>query len=106
MALPLVGIIWAVFAFLIIPLIIRILYAIGIGFVTYTGITALLNMISNFFQNSLGGVSLELLQVIGLLNIDRAFTVIMSAITIRATLKGLQAAGALPTLNWAPGGGG
>lgn len=106
MPLPIAGVIWAVFTFLIIPLVIRILYVLGVGFVTYTGVGALLGMIGDLFQSNLGVVPGELLQVIGLLNIDRAFTVIMSAVTIRATMRGLQAAGALPTINWNPAGGG
>lgn len=65
----------------------RILVALGIGAVVYTGFDFILDqivnqVIANF--SSIGGLTA---QVIGILNVDTAVNIIMSAYSIRMTYK-------------------
>ena len=105
MAVPIAAAIWVAFSFIIVPMILRVLVSLGIGWVIYSGITELLEYISNTVQSHMGTFGPEILGFLGLLNIDRAITIVLSAVAIRATLNGMTGQGLLPKINWSPFGG-
>lgn len=74
-------------------LVARVAVAIGIGTVVYTGFTFLLNQAKDAAFNHLGQIGGLSAQVIGILNIDVALSIIFSAYAIRVTYK--MGAGAL-----------
>ena len=86
----------AALAAALIPLVVKLLLALGIGFVTYTGVQLLLDTIATQIQaqfNIPGWSSVT--NLLAYMNVDRAITIMLSAITVRATLRGLQAGGDL-----------
>ncbi|MDB6020238.1 MAG: putative minor coat protein [Pedosphaera sp.] len=68
----------------------RVLIALSIGFVTFTGVNAALGFIKTQAQASMSTLSPTILGFVGLLKIGTVFSIIISALVIRATLKGLK----------------
>lgn len=99
MALPVA--IGAVFAATIVPLVIKVMAALGLGFVTYTGVNLLLDTIGADIQSQFASISLQGLQeLLAYMNVDVAITMMLSAVVVRATLKGLGAGGDLRRLGF------
>jgi len=71
-----------------VPLVKKVMIALGIGSVTYGGLFALLDQVSSYFQLQLSGLPADVLALIGIMKIDIAFTMIMSAITANTILRG------------------
>lgn len=100
---------WAGLALLlssvIVPLVVKVMLAVGIGFVTYTGVNLLLDQVrATMVANFVVPVGFEqVLNLLAFMNADRAITMILSAITIRATMRGLQASGSLRRFGILPG---
>lgn len=65
----------------------RLLWAFGIGAVVFTGLNVLYNQLSNLALAQFSGIAGLPLQVIGILNIDVAFSMILSAYSIKMTMK-------------------
>lgn len=94
MPLPLAAGIGVVIATIIVPLVVKVLVALGFGFVTYTGVQLLLDTVLNAIQAQFASTGFEAARnLLGYMNVDKAITMMVSAITIRATLRGLQAGG-------------
>ena len=78
------------------PLVIKALGAIGVGVVTYVGVSALLDEAYTIITANLtGGPFPQLIAVLGVMQIDTAITMIFSAFAVRMTLKGVGATGAI-----------
>lgn len=73
----------------IVPLIWMALKAIGIGFVTYTGMNFLMDNAINMFYQRIGEMPQAMVQIFGILDIDVAFNIIVSAFAIRAAMNGV-----------------
>jgi len=71
-----------------VPLVKKVLLALGIGAVTYSGLYYLINQLTNLFQQQLAGMPVDALAILGMMKIDIAFTMIISAITAKAILSG------------------
>lgn len=67
----------------------RVLIALGIGYVSYTGITALLDWIKAQVVAYLVGAPSTIVSIMGLLKIDVAVSIIFSALAARLVLQGL-----------------
>jgi hypothetical protein len=67
----------------------RALIALGIGYVSYTGISALLNWIKSQVVSYLAGAPTNVVAIMGLLKIDVAVSIIFSAFAARLVLQGL-----------------
>lgn len=101
MGLPLAVGLGAVLATIIVPLVVKLLLAFGIGFITYTGIDLLLGTVLSEIQSQIGATSfVQVINLFGYLGVDTAITMMISAVTIRATLRGLQAGGNLRKLGF------
>jgi len=92
MALPAVG--WAGMAFIsylgmsIMEFVKRGAVAIGFGITTYFGAYFLLNQLEDVIQNSLNGLPADVLALLGIMQIDVAATMIISATLAKFTLQG------------------
>lgn len=71
----------------------RVLLALGIGYVSYKGFDVLTSSFRTLFMSYSGGLSSSLLMILGLLKLGTCFNIALSAVTIRATLGGLQSGG-------------
>jgi len=67
----------------------RVLIALGISAVTYTGLTTSLDWLQAQAVANLQGLPVDALNVIGLLQVGNFISLIISAITVRLTLQGL-----------------
>jgi hypothetical protein len=100
MALPLVAVFWSTFVSIAIPLAIRVLAAIGLGVVAYSGISALMDSLFDFVQTNIGNLGSDILQYVAVFNVDRFFTMIFSAFTIRLVFLGMSSAGVITRMQW------
>jgi hypothetical protein len=67
----------------------RVLIALGIGYVSYTGISALLDWIKAQVVSYLVGAPATMVAIMGLLKIDVAVSIVFSALAARLVLQGL-----------------
>ncbi|MCB1878075.1 MAG: DUF2523 domain-containing protein [Chromatiales bacterium] len=84
----------------VVPLAQRIMVGIGVGIATFAGISQLLERLRELIMDQFVGLPLEVLDFLGLLQVDRAITMILSAVTIRFVLRGLDAGGVLRKPVW------
>lgn len=104
MALPIIGavfwntlrtVLWGLVLSLIEPIFSRILIALGVGFFSYTGVSALLGSLNTRIAGMLGGVPADVFQILALAGFGNALTIIISGCTIKATLMGMNQAGSI-----------
>lgn len=76
-------------------LIAMVLTRLGVGMVTYTGISALTNTLSNEIFGSFSGVDPIVMQLFGVLQVGTCIKIMLSAITVKLTIKGLSGAGSI-----------
>lgn len=69
--------------------ILKVLFQLGIGFTVYQGIDFVMAQISTGFISNLNALPLAFTQLMGLLKIDKAINVIISAYGVRLVLKGV-----------------
>lgn len=67
----------------------RVLIALGVGFVTYTGIQATLTSMQGYVQGWLQAMPADVLGILGLMKIDVAVSIMFSAVAARLVLKGI-----------------
>jgi hypothetical protein len=67
----------------------RVLIALGIGYVSYTGISVLLDWIKAQAISYLTGAPATVVAIMGLLKIDVALSILFSAMAARLVLQGL-----------------
>lgn len=85
----------------------KVLGAVGIGLVTYQGAKAALDVLKASVVSQIGGMSADVLNLIALLQVDKAITVLFSAIVVRWTFAGMKAAtGAITKVGPVAGGSG
>jgi hypothetical protein len=73
----------------------RVLIALGIGYVTYTGVNAGLGGIWSFVQTSFGSAPATVMGVLTLLKVDVDISILSSAIAAKLVLGGLSSGGAI-----------
>ncbi|WP_161490995.1 DUF2523 domain-containing protein [Pseudomonas sp. TCU-HL1] len=59
---------------------------------TYIGITALLSTVRTYLLGSITGMPADVLAVMGLIKLDVAINIVLSAVTARAVLSGMSSA--------------
>lgn len=67
-------------------LVAKIILALGVGVVSYTGMSALLNNLQSAVMNNAGSVSADVAAYLGLAGVDTCISMMMSALSIRLTL--------------------
>lgn len=65
----------------------RVLISLGIGVATFTGMTSLLGVVKAQAFQSLSSMPSSVVNIIGILNIDTAFSIVMSAYAIKLTMR-------------------
>lgn len=75
------------------PLVIKALVTLGIGIVTFVGVDALVSAALNEIVSRFSGLPAAVAQIAGLLGVDVAITIILSAYSIRLVLAGLTSVG-------------
>lgn len=77
----------------------RVLLSIGMGFVCYTGFSILFDWIRDTVFDKLLGLDPFLMQVLSLLEIDAAISILFSAFIVRLLMSGLTG-GAITKSFW------
>lgn len=75
------------------PMLLNFLFSLGVGFITYVGIKALVDAALAQVVALVGGMSAEVVTLLAVMNVDKAITIIFSALAVRLTLMGMNAAG-------------
>jgi hypothetical protein len=68
--------------------VLRMLVALGVSLVTYTGVNASLDWLKSQAVSSLQGVGAEVLSLVGLLQVGTCISIVTSAMTVRLLLSG------------------
>ena len=67
----------------------RVLVALGIGFVSFTGFSTVLSWGQSQWQAGLGGLSADMAAMAGVLQIDTAGAILFAALSTRLIVRGL-----------------
>ena len=94
MPLPLIGL-GAALGAIAVPLAVKVLAALGFGFVAYTGVGLVLDQAYDLIVDQFEAMPVEALSLLALANADKAVTMLFSAYAARAALAGLGATGVL-----------
>jgi hypothetical protein len=88
------------------PAVRLVLRMLGVGFVTYVGYNAVLDVAKNYITQNIGSTGVVIQQMLGLAKFDVVINIFLSAITTRLILTGLDKAADLKRKQvWrAPGG--
>lgn len=83
----------AQFIFMIIqPLVSWLFRVIGIGFVSYVGYNALLDVAMQYVSGRISSASMDIQQILGLAKVDVAINIYFAAVTTRFVLAGINKA--------------
>lgn len=69
----------------------KILLALGLSFATYKGLDGLFDVVKNEVISNFMNLDSSLIQILGLLKIDEAITIMFSAYIVKLTLSGFVA---------------
>ena len=72
------------------PLAAKLLTSLGIGAVTYIGITALLDTVRSYLLSNVTGMPADVLALFGLIKLDIAINIMLAAVAARASLAGVD----------------
>lgn len=86
------------------PIIARVLTALGLGVVTYTGIEFALDQFKDHISNSWSGLPYNVASILGMAGFDSAMTIIISAVVSAYGI--LVVNGAIKKIGFTKGGGG
>ena len=78
------------FNIIVVPLVIKVLKALGIAAVSYVGINLVLEQAANYIQSQMGQTTMLMQQMLGVAKIDIAINLYLAAITTRAVLAGMN----------------
>ena len=78
------------FNIIVVPLVFKVLKALGIGAVAYVGINLILELAANYIQSQMGQTTLLMQQMLGVAKVDIAINLYLAAITTRAVLAGMN----------------
>lgn len=68
----------------------RVLVALGVGVVTYTGVQAGIDSLLANLDSAIAGVPADILGLLGFMRVGEAMNIIISAMSARMLLNGLQ----------------
>jgi len=78
---------WGVLAMLLPSLVGRVLLALGIGFVAFTGFQVSMNFLYGQMKDYMLGMPADILALLGFLWVDKAIGALFSAFTIALSIK-------------------
>lgn len=95
---------WTIFVGIVMKLIepvaTRVLTAIGLGMISYSGLNVLISTIESYVTANIGSMSANIYAILSLYGFGHAITVILSALTVRAYLSGMSASGSIVRSVW------
>lgn len=68
----------------------RVLVALGVGVVTYTGVQVGIDSLLSNLDSAVSGVPADILGLLGFMRVGEAMNIIISAMSARMLLNGLQ----------------
>lgn len=83
------ALIW-VFVTAAIPVVKMVLKALGIGVVSYVGINLVLSQATDVILQNFLSLPASIQQIMGILKVDVAVNIVLSAITTKVTLRGID----------------
>jgi hypothetical protein len=98
--MPLILALWTAFAAIAVPLVIRVLTAIGIGVATYAGVHELFDWALGLVQSNINSLGADVLQYVAVFRVDQFMTIVFSAMVTRLVFTGMNAAGAITKMQW------
>lgn len=90
MPIPVAATIWTFLAATIPFLIVKILVGLGIGFITYTGAGLAIDEVATYVQSQMSGLPGYMLQLIGMLQMDTAISMILAAYAARIAVQAVS----------------
>lgn len=67
----------------------RVLISLGIGYVTYEGLSTAMDYMKNLVWSNLGSLASDILQLVSVLEVDTAINIMFSAVAARLVIRGL-----------------
>lgn len=72
------------------PLVAKVLTSLGIGAVSYVGITVLLSSVKTYLVGQVSGMPGDVISLFGVARVDVAVNIALSAVAARAALSGVN----------------
>lgn len=72
------------------PLVKRVLAALGIGMLTFTGFQVSVNAAKSYVQSNFGGLPADVVHILGLMKFDVAVNIVFAAVITRAVIAGMD----------------
>ncbi|GLX85846.1 hypothetical protein tloyanaT_20980 [Thalassotalea loyana] len=73
-----------------IPLVLKLLTYFGVGYATFTGVSNLTDGLTSKIIANLNGLPVSMLEMLMLLKVDIAMNIIITAVTVRMVMNGLN----------------
>lgn len=96
----LLGLVWAIVATLLESVISRVIGAVGFGMITYSGVSSLFALLKNSITSSAASVPVAIASIMSMSGFGTAISIMISALTIRATLDGMDKTGNVVRSKW------
>lgn len=68
----------------------KVLATMGIGYASFSALDSAFNTLEQYIYNGFTGLSGTSLQIIQILNVDIALSLVLSAVTVKMALSGIQ----------------
>lgn len=78
----------------------QILFALGVGFVTYQGMDTVLQGLQTYVTQSYAGLPSAIAGFTGLMQLDRAISIILGAVSARFVLAGISGGQSIKKMVW------
>lgn len=87
------------------PIVKMVFRMLGIGFVTYVGVSLVITQAKNFIVSQSNQTGPVIVQILGLMKVDMALNIMIAAVTTRFIMSGLdKASGSMRNKVWLPPG--
>jgi hypothetical protein len=73
---------------------------IGFGLVTYTGLNFATDTILSYVQANFNGIPANMLAILGILGVDKAFNILLSVFSVRLVHMGVTGGTAVTKVAW------
>lgn len=80
----------------------RVAIAFGVGFVVYSGLDVVLDQVKSVATSSYGALPANVVSMLGLLRVDQALNLMLSAVSVRFVLEGMTGGGLRKVIFKAP----
>lgn len=75
---------------IVVPMVLKALFALGVGYVTFTGVNALLTSVMNDLASGAGALPVPVKQILYAFGLDKALSIFCSAISFRLAWMGVS----------------